>query len=201
MVQLSHPYMTTGKTIALTIGFNLCLCPKQGKNLWILPCLCLPPCSLFHFEISSSILLLLGTKCSDWSQILLVSLICFGISTSSSVSDLLFLLLKKFFSHFLRECLCDESPEFLHVWKIILFYHSNASLGLFFFFKFYFIINDVVIVSSEQWRASAIHIHVSILPQTLLPSRLPHNTEQISMFSLSTIDLWVHSLLGRLSYA
>ena len=36
-------------------------------------------------------------------------------------------------------------------------------------------INNVVIVSGEQRRGSAIHIHVSILPQGPLPSRLPHD--------------------------
>ena len=41
--------------------------------------------------------------------------------------------------------------------------------------------NSVVIVSGGQWRESAIHIHVSILPQTPLPSRLPHNIEQSSL--------------------
>ena len=41
-------------------------------------------------------------------------------------------------------------------------------------------INNVVIV--EQWRDSAICIHVSVLPQTLLPSRLPNNIEQRRMF-------------------
>ena len=58
------------------------------------------------------------------------------------------------------------------------------------FFKktFYFILryksltNSVVIVSSEQWKDSAMHIHVSILPQTPLPSRLPHNIEQSSVY-------------------
>ena len=35
--------------------------------------------------------------------------------------------------------------------------------------------NNVEIVSDEQRRDSAIHIHVSILPQTLLPSKLLHN--------------------------
>ena len=35
-------------------------------------------------------------------------------------------------------------------------------------------------VSDGQQRDSAIHIHVSILLQTPLPSRLPHNTEQSS---------------------
>ena len=34
---------------------------------------------------------------------------------------------------------------------------------------------------SEQQRDSAIHMHVSILPQTPLPSRLPQNIEQSSM--------------------
>ena len=42
--------------------------------------------------------------------------------------------------------------------------------------------NNAVIVSGEQQRDSAIRIHVSILPQTLLPSRLPHNIEQSSIF-------------------
>ena len=42
------------------------------------------------------------------------------------------------------------------------------------------LINNVVIVSGEQGRDLVIHIHVSILPQTPLPSRLPHNTEQSS---------------------
>ena len=54
---------------------------------------------------------------------------------------------------------------------------------------FYFVLgyswltNNVVIVSGEQRRDSAICIHVSILPQTPLPSRLPHNIEQSSMCS------------------
>ena len=38
-----------------------------------------------------------------------------------------------------------------------------------------------MIVSGEQRRDSAIHIHVSILPQTPLPSRLPHNIQQSSL--------------------
>ena len=41
--------------------------------------------------------------------------------------------------------------------------------------------NSFVIVSGQQCRDSAIHIHVSILPQTPLQSRLPHNIEQSSM--------------------
>ena len=38
-------------------------------------------------------------------------------------------------------------------------------------------INNVVVVSDEQLKDSAIHIHVSFLPQIPIPSRLPHNIE------------------------
>ena len=41
--------------------------------------------------------------------------------------------------------------------------------------------NKAVIVSGGQQRNSVIHIHVSILPQTSLQSRLPHNIEESSM--------------------
>ena len=56
----------------------------------------------------------------------------------------------------------------------------------FFFFNFLFYIgvqpiNDTVIVSGTQQSDSAVHMYVSILPQTPLPSRLPHNTEQSSL--------------------
>ena len=42
-------------------------------------------------------------------------------------------------------------------------------------------INNVVIVSGGQQRDSGIHIYVSILPQTPLPSRLSHNIKQSSL--------------------
>ena len=51
-------------------------------------------------------------------------------------------------------------------------------------FKFYVgiqLINNVVIVLGEQQRDSAIHIHASVLSQTPLSSRLPHNVEQSSL--------------------
>ena len=38
-------------------------------------------------------------------------------------------------------------------------------------------INNAVIVSGDQRSNLAIAIHVSSLPETPLPSRLPHNTE------------------------
>ena len=38
-----------------------------------------------------------------------------------------------------------------------------------------------MILSGEQWRGSAIHIHVPILPQSALPSRLSHSIQQSSL--------------------
>ena len=40
-----------------------------------------------------------------------------------------------------------------------------------------------MIVSDGQQKDSATHIHVSILPPTLLPSRLPHNIQRNSLCS------------------
>ena len=54
--------------------------------------------------------------------------------------------------------------------------HVTHSWFFNFFKTFYFrlecsrLIHNVVIVSGEQWRDTATHIHVSILPQTPLPS-------------------------------
>ena len=42
-------------------------------------------------------------------------------------------------------------------------------------------VNNVVVVSGEQLRDSATHIHVSILPQPLLLCRPVHNIKQRSM--------------------
>ena len=85
--------------------------------------------------------------------------------------------------------------RYCRCWKIIKFYSSSfikyiliyrTGLVIFFLtFKIFLkkkrfcievqLINIVALVSDEQWRDSAIHIHVSILPQIPLPSRLPHN--------------------------
>ena len=55
------------------------------------------------------------------------------------------------------------------------------------------VISNVEIVSDEQQRDSAMPKHVSILPQTPLPSRLPHNSEQRSLCYL--VDLyWLYIL-------
>ena len=42
-------------------------------------------------------------------------------------------------------------------------------------------VNNVVLVSDGQQGDSALHRHVSILPQIPFPSRLPHNIEQSSL--------------------
>jgi len=57
---------------------------------------------------------------------------------------------------------------------------------LVFFFKLFILLEYsyltmFVIFSGEQWRDSALHIHISILPQTPLPSRLAHNIQQSSL--------------------
>ena len=41
--------------------------------------------------------------------------------------------------------------------------------------------SEVVIVSGEPWRHAAIHMHLSTLPLTPLPSWLSHNIEQSSI--------------------
>ena len=55
-------------------------------------------------------------------------------------------------------------------------------------------INNVLVVLGEKQRGSAIHIHISILPQTPLPSRLAYNTEYSSM--CNTIGLCWLSILS-----
>ena len=55
---------------------------------------------------------------------------------------------------------------------------------LFLNFLFYIqveLINNVVIVSGGQQRDSATRMHVSILPQTLLPPTLLHDIERSSL--------------------
>ena len=77
----------------------------------------------------------------------------------------------------------EQSP----CWLSILFSHFSFIYVLFIYFKKRFILYQSIsnwqcwVISGEQWRDSAIYTHVSILPQTPLPSRLPHNTEQSSL--------------------
>ena len=75
--------------------------------------------------------------------------------------------------------------------KLFFFYYTGPFI---FILKYHFIlflnflfcigaepINSVVIVSGGQQRDSAIHIQVSILPQTPLPSRLPRTIGKSSL--------------------
>ena len=74
-----------------------------------------------------------------------------------------------------------------HVSLTCHFIHNSLRLFFYFFpLNFLFcigvlLINDIVIVSGGQQRDLATHIHVSILSQTPLPSRLPRNTEPSSL--------------------
>ena len=55
-----------------------------------------------------------------------------------------------------------------------------------------------VIVSGAQQSTSAVHIHVSILPQTPLPSRLPHNSRRtvLNLCFLSAVSLVSSTMSG-----
>ena len=67
-----------------------------------------------------------------------------------------------------------------------------------------YLINNVGIVSSEQQRDSAIHIYISILPQTPLPSRLPHNIKKssicyiVGLYWLSILNISVCTCLSQI---
>ena len=68
---------------------------------------------------------------------------------------------------------------FFNLSEKCLVFVLSASINFFLkLFILYWSVNNVVIVSGSQQRDSAMHIHVAILSQTPLPSRLPHNIEQ-----------------------
>ena len=87
------------------------------------------------------------------------------------------------------------SPSFTEVYLI----HKNLHIKKNLFCIGILLINNFVIVSCGQQRDSAIHMHVSILPQTPLPSRLPHNLEQSSL-CYTIGPCWLHTcMLSRFS--
>ena len=56
-------------------------------------------------------------------------------------------------------------------------------------------VNNILIASGERQRDSALHIYVSILPQTPLPSMLPYNIEQHSMcYTISSCWLSIKNI-------
>ena len=88
----------------------------------------------------------------------------------------------------------NRADIFIGLNHLIHEYSMSLHWFRFSFFKFHFnfltpktfciaaeLFNNVVIVSGEQRRDSAICKHVSILPQNFIPSRLAHNVEQSSM--------------------
>ena len=67
-----------------------------------------------------------------------------------------------------------------------IFGQMPVQMSLFLFFNFLFYtgvqpINNVVIISDAWQRDSAVRVHVSVLLQTLLTSRLPYNIDQSSL--------------------
>ena len=81
--------------------------------------------------------------------------------------------------------------------------HTQAEQYFIYFKTFNFILecsqltNNIVTVSGEQGRDSA-HTPVSILPQTALSSRLPHNIEQSSLWY--TVGPCWFSILNKAVY-
>ena len=107
-----------------------------------------------------------------------------GLNPSALVSEstLVIAILLYFSFYFRRSVRCCELFCLIS-WGSFADYISQ---DFFFLFNFLFCIavepiNNVVTVSGEQPRDWAIHLCVSILPQTPLASRLPHNTEQSSL--------------------
>ena len=60
--------------------------------------------------------------------------------------------------------------------------------------------NNIVIVSGGGQRDPAIHIHVSILPQTPLPSKLPYDIEQSSTGSTVGLKVSTSEKRGERGY-
>ena len=69
-------------------------------------------------------------------------------------------------------------------WPFVCLLWRNILIFCLFNFSFcigIWLINNVI-VSGEQRQDSAIHRHVSIFPQTCLPSRLPHNRVEFHVY-------------------
>ena len=78
----------------------------------------------------------------------------------------------------------DAGDTYIHIIYIDIHTHTHTHTYIYNFLCYIGVqlINNVVIVSGAQQRDSAIHIHVSILFQTPLPPRLPHNIKQSSLY-------------------
>ena len=87
----------------------------------------------------------------------------------------------KIFCLIIHNASCLKSPYVTSIETLLFVFLKN-----FLFCIGVQLINNVI-VSGEQ--DSAVHMHISMLPQTLLPSRLPHNLKQSHV-------LYNRSLLG-----
>ena len=77
-------------------------------------------------------------------------------------------------SQYLLWCFAINLFQAFNTWNT-----HTILLKILFYFRIQLINN--VTASDGQQRDSAIHIHVSILPQTPLPSRLPHHSKKSSL--------------------
>ena len=72
-----------------------------------------------------------------------------------------------------------------------IFFLQFITLFFLLFFT-HFLRKLIVTVSCEELRDSVIHIYVSILSQTPLPSRLPHNIEQSPLCLTGLCETWFY---------
>ena len=85
------------------------------------------------------------------------------------------------------------NPVTSHIWFLFSFLNFLCCIGV-------YPINNLVIVSGRQQRDSAIHIPVSLLPQSPLPSRLPRNPEQSSLLTSNIWSFKFFSICGKSIY-
>ena len=94
----------------------------------------------------------------------------------------------------------SNSPLYIFICFLLLQVFRQVTFTFMYLFKLFILYwgiadEQCVIASDEHWGDSAIQIHVSILSQTPLPSRLPHNMEQSSLFS-TVGPCWLSILNG-----
>ena len=89
----------------------------------------------------------------------------------------------KIFCLITHNACCPKSPYVTSIETLLFLFLKN-----FLFCVGVQLINNVVIVSDEQ--DSAVHMHISMLPQTLFPSRLPHSLKQSHvLYNRSLLDV------------
>ena len=126
----------------------------------------------------------MATGFSSFVNCICKLLTCFLILHWFNLFQLFFLAVEPKYVFYISSLFHTEDNMILHFGVLFI---SGRKLSHSLFLTFYFaleyiwLINNVVIVSDEQWKNSTIRTHVSILPQISLLSRLPHSIEQSSM--------------------